>query len=338
VEPVVPEQDHALSGLADRLAAAAIERMFESAAAVARLHPRARKQRRALDIVHDVPYLPSGERAHLLDIYRPTMHPGPWPVVVYIHGGSFRILSKDTHWVPGVQLAREGFLTFVVNYRLAPAHRFPAAFEDVADAVAWVMKSAPDHGGDTTKLVLAGESAGANLALALAIAATYERPEPFARRVFDSGVAPKVIAPACGILQVSSPERFRAADGARTGRIAELVYGRIAGVGGAYLPDDHPDEPSLADPLWILEEASTRSKRPFPAVTAGVGDKDPIRADTDRLASALAKLGVDHEVKVYPGAHAFQMLVWQAAAKAYWRDTSVFLNERLRRTGSPAGR
>ncbi len=320
-----------MSTLADRLAAVAIERVFTGAAAVARLHPRARKQRRALDIVHDVPYLPGRNRAHLLDIYRPTRHPGPWPVVVYIHGGSFRILSKDTHWIPGVQLARAGFLTFVVNYRLSPAHRFPAAFEDVTAAIEWVMKSARFHGGDTDRLVLAGESAGANLALAWSIAATYERPEPFARRVYNSGIVPTAIAPACGMLQVSSPERFRDANDAPTGRIAELVYGRIAGVGAAYLPDDHPDEPSLADPLWVLEEETRAPERSFPAVTAGVGDQDPIRTDTERLDKALAKLGVDHAVRVYEGRHAFHMLVWQEPAKAYWHDTVAFLNERVRR-------
>ncbi len=319
-----------MSGLTDRIAAVAIERAFTSAAAVARLHPRARKQRRALDIVHDVPYLPGRSRAHLLDIYRPTRQAGPWPVVVYIHGGSFRILSKDTHWIPGVQFARAGYLTFVVNYRLSPAHRFPAAFEDVTAAIEWVMRSAPFHGGDTQRLILAGESAGANLALAWSIAATYERSEPFARRVYNSGIVPIAVAPACGILQVSSPERFRAAADAPSGRLADLVYGRIAGVGANYLPDDHPDAPSLADPLWVLEEETQPPARPFPAVTAGVGDHDPIRADTERLGKALERLGFDHAVRVYEGRHAFQMLVWQEAAKAYWNDTVAFLNERAK--------
>ncbi len=318
-----------MTRLADRIAAVALDHAFTGAAALAQMHPRARRQRRALDIVHDVPYLPTGERAHMLDIYRPTRIPGPWPVVVYVHGGSFRILSKDTHWVPGVQFARRGYLTFVLNYRLSPEHRFPAAFEDVTAAVEWVAKIAPFHGGDPERIILAGESAGANLVLAWAIAATYARKEPFARRVFDSGIVPAAIAPACGILQVSDPERFRQAPGAPHGHVAELVYGRIAGVGEAYLPARHPAGPSLADPLWILEDATMAPARKFPPVTAGVGDRDPIRDDTERLARALARHGIEHAVRTYPGRHAFQMLVWKEAAKAYWHDTDVFLREHV---------
>lgn len=307
--------------------AIAVEQLIESATTLARFHPRARKQRAALDIVRDMPYLPTGDRAHLLDMYRPTNTPGPWPVCVYVHGGSFRILSKDTHWVPAVQFARSGYLTFVINYRLSPAHRFPAALEDVAHAVAWVMASAPDHGGDTSRLVVAGESAGANLALAFAIGATYVRDEPYAKRIFDSGIVPKAIVPACGILQVSGPERFKSAD---TGKLAELIYGRIAGVGAAYLPDVHACWPSLADPLLVLEQGE-QPARPFPLVVAGVGDGDPIVDDTRRLEIALTKLGVTHDIRTYPGGHAFEMLVWRESARHYWRDTMAFLHTHVGR-------
>jgi alpha/beta hydrolase fold len=59
-------------------------------------------------------------------------HKGPpWPIVFYVHGGAFRILSKDTHWVMALSFARRGFVVFNVSYRLAPKHRFPAPLEDV---------------------------------------------------------------------------------------------------------------------------------------------------------------------------------------------------------------
>jgi acetyl esterase len=314
--------------MADRAAAVAIEQIIEKAATLARFHPRARRQRAALDIVRDVPYLPSGERAHLLDIYRPTNVPGPWPICVYVHGGSFRILSKETHWVPAVQFARNGYLTFVVNYRLAPAAKFPSALEDIAHAIAWVMANAFVHGGDTSRLVVAGESAGANLALAYAIACTYERDEAYARAIFDSGFVPQAIVPACGILQVSAPERFVASEATK---VAGLIYGRIAGVGTAYMPEAHTHWPSLMDPLLILEQASERPVRAFPVVAAGVGDRDPIGDDTRRLGTALERLGVTHAVTVYPGGHAFEMLVWREAARRYWRDTMSFLHTHVGR-------
>ena len=94
--------------------------------AVGRLHPDARPERHGVQIVRDVPYLPSDRREHRLDVYRPARANGPLPVVVYIHGGGFRILSKDTHWIMALAFARRGFLVFNLSYRLAPRHRFPA--------------------------------------------------------------------------------------------------------------------------------------------------------------------------------------------------------------------
>ncbi|MBC7793170.1 MAG: alpha/beta hydrolase [Clostridia bacterium] len=310
----------------DRLTAAALERGITAASSIALLHPRAQRQRKQLDIVRDVPYRTTGSRAHLLDIYRPTNMPGPWPIVVYVHGGSFRILSKDTHWIAGVQFARAGFLTYVVNYRLSPRYRYPSALEDVADALEWVGRHTDNHGGDVSRLTLAGESAGANIALALAFGAAYDRPEPYAVKVAQAGVRIRALAPACGILQVTAPERYHPA--LTSSRSARIVYRRIVGVGDAYLPNE--GDAALADPLVLLEEAG-KPPHPFPAVTAGVGDRDPIKEDTLRLGQALRRLGIANEVREYAGHHAFHMAVWKDSARAYWQDTVSFLERHMGR-------
>src|SRR5690606_5988723 len=122
---------------------------------------------------------------HRLDVYRPAHAEGPRPVVLYVHGGGFRILSKETHWLMGLYFARRGYVVFNIGYRLAPKHPFPAALEDSADALGWVVQNAHRYGGDPTRLVLAGESAGANLVTSLTLACCYRREEPYARRVFD---------------------------------------------------------------------------------------------------------------------------------------------------------
>src|SRR5262249_8451053 len=152
----------------------------------------------------------SGRDHHRLDVYRPLRErrSAPWPVVLYVHGGGFRILSKDTHWMMGLAFARNGYLVFNINYRLAPRHPFPAALSDAADAYAGVARNAASFGGDLSRLVVAGESAGANLAAALAVAACYRRSEPWSRTVWDTGLVPRAALPACGILQVSDTERF----------------------------------------------------------------------------------------------------------------------------------
>ena len=81
----------------------------------------------------------------------------------------------------------------------------------------------------------AGESAGANLVTALTVACTYERPEPYARAVYERGVVPKAVLPACGILQVSDHERFgrkKKLNGFIAGRIAEVARGYLHKVSG----------------------------------------------------------------------------------------------------------
>ena len=84
-----------------------------------------------------------------------------------------------------------------INYRLAPRHPFPAAIEDACAAVQFVARRAAEFGADASRLVVAGESAGANLAVSLALCGTYRRPEPFARAVFDAGIQPRAVAAAC---------------------------------------------------------------------------------------------------------------------------------------------
>src|SRR4051812_12351648 len=88
------------------------ETFFRSLSGMGRLLPEARPTRRIVQVVRDIPYHDTGSSDHLLDIYRPV-DPGdgaPLPVIFYVHGGGFHILSKDTHWVMGYGFARRGFM------------------------------------------------------------------------------------------------------------------------------------------------------------------------------------------------------------------------------------
>jgi len=108
--------------LARRVRARAASAFFETLAGVAALHPAARPERHGVAVERDVLYGPD-RRWHRLDIYRPVSRPGPWPVVFYVHGGAFHLLSKDTHWVMGLSFARHGYLVINISYRLAPKHQ-----------------------------------------------------------------------------------------------------------------------------------------------------------------------------------------------------------------------
>jgi acetyl esterase len=136
-----------------------------------------------IPVVADVPYVPGGGERQQLDLCLPEQPRSdgdrnvegalptsvqPRPVVVLIHGGSWRRGMKDNvSWRAMCQwFARNGFIGASMNYRLAPASAFPDAMDDVQDAVRWLRD--PDrvelYGIDPDRIGLFGASAGGNLA------------------------------------------------------------------------------------------------------------------------------------------------------------------------------
>lgn len=94
------------------------------------------------------------------------------PVLLYFHGGGFTIGSVQTHDVLCRTLSHLAHCAVVsVDYRLAPEHRFPTAFEDAWDALKWLLDGGARLGVDSRRVAVGGDSAGGTLAAACAIAA-----------------------------------------------------------------------------------------------------------------------------------------------------------------------
>jgi acetyl esterase len=107
-------------------------------------------------------------------IYHP-LDPEPGvalPVLVYFHGGGFVLCDLDSHDSCCRRLANGiGAIVVSVDYRLAPEHPYPAAIEDAWAATEWAAAHAVEIGGDPARLVIAGDSAGGNLAAVIAMTA-----------------------------------------------------------------------------------------------------------------------------------------------------------------------
>lgn len=106
---------------------------------------------------------------HRLDIYRPEGAQGPLPVIIFIHGGSWRDGNRTNYAFAGRGIAQAGFVAVVVDYRKAPDHRFPAFVQDVASAVLWARANIAAHGGDPDRITISGHSAGAHIAAMVAL-------------------------------------------------------------------------------------------------------------------------------------------------------------------------
>ena len=107
-----------------------------------------------------------------MDIYYPETMDGPWPAVMYVHGGGWTAGDKSQGVGAGLapQLADEGFLVFAVNYRLAPDYKFPAMIEDVQCAVRYMRARSSFYNIDPERIGAYGGSAGGHLVALLGTA------------------------------------------------------------------------------------------------------------------------------------------------------------------------
>lgn len=303
--------------------AAAVHSLFYGMDALGLMSIPDQELTQELKLFKDISYVQDADPAHKLDVWAPKT-PGPHPAVLFVHGGGFSMLSKDTHWIMARAFARSGFVVFNANYRLAPEHPYPAPLQDVALALAWIKDNASHYGADLEQLVFCGESAGANLITALALMTSQRFDEPWASAVYELNLQPKAIVPACGILQVTDVERLA------TGKLTDhVILPQIRQASHSYLPPHSAmTESLLASPLLVIEQL--KPTRALPAIFAPVGDKDPLRPDSLRLVKAAQALGTIAQVRTYAGGvHSFMAFMWTPLARQCWDEIFCFLDEIL---------
>ena len=132
-----------------------------------------------VEIMRDIAYAMADERALRLDVYRSPARPTSAPVLVQIHGGAWKYGSKHNQGVPLMaRLARAGWVCLAIEYRLAPAATFPDPLLDAKRALAWIHENVSTYGGDADFVAVTGGSAGAHLAVLLALTANDPAHQP----------------------------------------------------------------------------------------------------------------------------------------------------------------
>lgn len=201
-----------------------------------------------------------------LDVWAPGRAPeqsgAKLPVIVFFYGGSWNSGLRDGYGFAARALAARGFVVVVPDYRLVPQVRWPAFVEDGAAAMRWTLANIAGHGGDPARIAVMGHSAGAHIALLLALDRRW-------------GVADHIKA-AVGLAGPYDFLPFVA------GGAADKALGTAADLKETQpITFARPDAP----PLLLLH---------------GETDTTVLPRNSQRLANAVTDLGGRAEVRIYP--------------------------------------
>lgn len=117
-----------------------------------------------VETICDIPYLPDGEKRHLLDIYYPQNCKDKLPVIFDIHGGGWMYGYKEINKYYNMFLATRGFAVISINYGLSPEYSYVSQIQDCFAAFHWYEKNAAKYPFDTNNVFITGDSAGGHIA------------------------------------------------------------------------------------------------------------------------------------------------------------------------------
>ena len=165
----------------------------------------------AQKVTKDITYTASPDDKQTADLYEPV-GPGPFPAIVYIHGGSWRSGNKNEFHALAADLAAQGYAGFSINYDLHP-HSFPVSFQEAQTAVRFLRTHAGEYHIDPNQIVVAGESAGGQLAALVALATGDSSTAVSAASIFNGAyrLSPNsgVIARYLGVKREKKPRLFK---------------------------------------------------------------------------------------------------------------------------------
>lgn len=253
-----------------------------------------------LDLVEDIAFGPLPRQR--LDLYLPHDPAARRRLVVFAYGGGWDAGARRSYRFIGQRLAASGFSVAIPDYRLYPEARFPDFVEDTAAAVAWLAAHAGQHGIDGRRMALLGHSAGAYNAAMVALDPRY---------LEAKGTSPAVIT---GMVGLAGPYAFN-----------PLIYEETRAIFATT-----GDDPARAQPVrWV------HAKAPPMLLAHGGADRRVLPLNSLRLAEALAEVGGEASLRLYPRqGHVGILLALADPFRRLFRvldDTTAFLAQALAR-------
>ena len=245
------------------------------------------------------------------NIYTPD-GAGPFPVIVYYHGGGWVIADRNVYDGGARSLAINAKAVVVsADYRLAPEHKFPAAHDDALAIYEWALAHAASIKGDPKRVALAGESAGGNLAIATAIAARDKK--------LQAPLAVVSVYP-IAVGDTTSPSYVENANAKPLNRAMM-----------SWFFDKYQRTPAdRMDPRINLVGADLKGLPPITIVNAQI---DPLRSDGDMLAAKIRDAGGSVVQKTYDGVtHEF---FGMGAVHSKAKDAESYAADALKKVFAP---
>lgn len=249
----------------------------------------------------DVPYSP-GDRDALLDVHRSPHGTAVGPTIVWVHGGAW--LSGDKAHIANFLrvLAAGGCTVIGVGYSIAPEARYPTPVRQVLDALGYLTAHAQELGIDPSRLVLAGDSAGAQIAGQVAGMITnpgYASSMQMRPTVDPAQLVGTVLF--CGAYDMSLIRPLRG----RTRWFVDSIMWAFTGT-----------QHYLDDPRFAGLSVAGHVTPEFPPTFLACGADDPMMAHQYVMADALETAGVRHETHIAVGAgHEYQFDLATPAAQ-----------------------
>ena len=223
-----------------------------------------------------------------LDVYQPlaSSTSKPKPVILFVHGGSWKEGSKDDYLFVGESFSRAGYVTVIMNYRLAPAHKYPDYVQDTAQAIQWIDQNIARYGGSPQQIVVMGHSAGA-----------------------------------FNVVEAVDNTRWLNAVNVPVSHIKAVV-----GIAGPYSYDFRTDStrdafPANADPDQVMPDSHVRTDAPPHLLLVGSKDQRVKPVNAQRMEAALQAKQIPVQLETVEGANHISIMAAVATRLSWYKNT-----------------